>query len=106
MTTLFTDWGASTLVARDHASAMEAYKDKIDIIIADYHLDNGDNGIDVCKAILARQDNEGIARSIVVLSTADRTPTLRDEASDLGIMFLPKPVKSLALKRILGKAMK
>ena len=106
MTTLFTDWGARVLVARDHASAMEVYQNKIDIIIADYHLDNGDNGIDVCKAILAKQDDEGFARSIVVLSTADRTPTLRDEASDLGIMFLPKPVKSLALKRILGKAMK
>lgn len=106
MTTLFTDWGARVLVARDHASAMEAYQDNIDIIIADYHLDNADNGIDVCKAVLSRQDADGVARSIVVLSTADRSPELRDEASNLGIMFLPKPVKSLALKRLLGKAMK
>ncbi|MEQ3659752.1 MAG: PAS domain-containing hybrid sensor histidine kinase/response regulator [Glaciecola sp.] len=106
MTTLFTDWGARVLVARDHASAMDAYQDNIDIIIADYHLDNADNGIDVCKAVLSRQDADGVARSIVVLSTADRSPELRDEASNLGIMFLPKPVKSLALKRLLGKAMK
>lgn len=69
------------------------------LIICDYHLDFGITGIAVYLAIQAHLSS----RHIAVLTTADRSVDIRDTASELGMYYLPKPIKPVALKHILKR---
>ena len=64
-----------------------------------YHLDFGITGIAVYQAIQAHLSS----RHIAVLTTADRSVDIRDTASELGMYYLPKPIKPVALKHILKR---
>lgn len=104
MTTLLANWGAEVLLAQDANSALKFQAiEKIDYIIADYHLNNGDNGIDVCQSILNYRKNETLNKPILLLSTADRSQSIREQADVCGMIYLPKPLKPVALKRLLQK---
>ena len=67
-----------------------------DVIIADYHLDEGD-GLDLIRVL--RWKTEVTTPAILV--TADRTPAVLDAAAQMHVHVLNKPVKPAALRALL-----
>ena len=68
-----------------------------DLVLADLHLDDGPDGLDVVEALRATW-----ARAVpAALVTADRDPTLRLRARARQVELLHKPVKPAALRALL-----
>jgi CheY-like chemotaxis protein len=104
MTTLLSEWGAQVQSANDAKTAVQFQSQaSLDYIIADYHLNNGDNGVDVCSSIIKYRQENGLTKPILLLSTADRSQAIREQADIVGMIYLPKPLKPVALKRLLQK---
>jgi hypothetical protein len=83
-------WGLSVLDSRggDEAVALlEEIGIAPDIIIADYHLDNGTTGLD---ALARLHESQGRIPSLIV--TANRSPDLRRDCLRDGIRILYKPL--------------
>ena len=70
-----------------------------DIVLADYHLDDG-NGLEAVMAIRNHFDEAVPA----CLLTADRTTEVKQQAQALGILVLNKPVKPAYLRAVLAQA--
>ncbi len=68
-----------------------------DIILADYHLDDGRNGLDSVHALRMAA---GIAIPAIVI-TADRNPAIADAARELDCELLLKPVKPAELRALM-----
>ena len=101
MHTLLSGWGCKVLVAADLMSAEFAMtQDQFvpDVVIADYHLDQGD-GISVIEALRAR----GAREIPALLITADRSHAMRERATELDIRVLNKPIRPAALRALLGQ---
>jgi CheY-like chemotaxis protein len=101
MTTLLTGWGCAVLAApglKEAQAALRRRKLRPDVVIADYHLDEGD-GIEAITALRWRLGADLPA----VLVTADRTPAVRDLASEKDIHVLNKPLKPAALRALLAQ---
>ncbi|BFT30782.1 PAS domain-containing hybrid sensor histidine kinase/response regulator [Alteromonas sp. D210916BOD_24] len=101
MCALLADWGATVQWVKNQQEALEATTNQCDILIADYHLNYGEKGADVARALY---DN-GVTFRLSLLITANRTNEIREEAAALGMAYLPKPVKPAALKRLLKQAL-
>ena len=68
-----------------------------DLVLADLHLDDGPDGLDVVEAL-----RQAWARAVpAALVTADRDPTLRLRARARRVELLHKPVKPAALRALL-----
>ena len=96
MSLLLTGWGnlVETAMGLDEALAVLAAHDgKIDMILADYHLNNED-GISLIRTLRTRARRHIPA----VLITADRTPAVADLALAHDVHVLRKPVKPAALR--------
>lgn len=98
---VLSDWGATPLYAHNLSSAMTICE-KLDLIIADYHLDDADNGIAVCQALIDKL-GEPVP---MILSSADRSERIQEEAIAQNMRYLPKPLKSAALKRLIQTRLK
>ncbi|RXT52782.1 hybrid sensor histidine kinase/response regulator [Bosea sp. Tri-44] len=100
MRLLLGGWGCKVETARDldEAAAIIAANGSPDVLIADYHLDRGENGIAVISAL--RQQVGGLP---AILLTADRSPEVREEAAALDIHVLNKPLKPGALRALLAQ---
>jgi len=95
-----TEWGCDVYTAKDHETvdiAIKTMTEQPHFIVGDYHLDNDANGVDLVKSILVSQHWQ----SPCVICSADPSEQVRQHTSDANFMFLRKPVKSLALKRII-----
>lgn len=93
---VLSDWGAVSDFAHNLSSAL-AIGEQPDLIIADYHLDDADNGIAVCQLLIAK-----MGKSIpMILSSADRSEHIQEIAIAHNMRYLPKPIKSAALKRLI-----
>ncbi|WP_371195870.1 PAS-domain containing protein [Glaciecola sp. SC05] len=90
------DWGADVQYAHHLASALEI-NELPDLIIADYHLDDADTGIAVCQALLKKFDT----LIPMILSSADRSEHIQEQAIANNMRYLPKPIKGAALKRLI-----
>lgn len=105
LSTLIGSWGASVKSATNKSEALSiisTHQFSPDLIVADYHLDSGDNGIDVAKAV---QDT--LHKTIkTIVSSADRSESLQALAYENNMQYLPKPIKQAALKRLLQKLLK
>ena len=64
-----------------------------DVIIADYHLDEGDG----VSAIVALRQESGLSIP-AILATADRSPEVRDAAERVGASIMNKPLKPAPLR--------
>ncbi|WP_366935648.1 NahK/ErcS family hybrid sensor histidine kinase/response regulator [Aestuariivirga sp.] len=96
MEMLLTGWGniVHTATGLEEAlAALAAADGKVDMILADYHLNNED-GISVIRALRTRARRPIPA----VLITADRTPAVADLAVAHDVHLLRKPVKPAALR--------
>jgi CheY-like chemotaxis protein len=68
-----------------------------DIILADYHLDEGANGLDAVRALRAKAG----AHIPAIIITADRSPAVADAVRELGCELLLKPVKPAELRALM-----
>ncbi len=101
MALLMSGWGcevsqAASLAAIDHM--LEAQAAAPDMIVADYHLDDGD-GIDAVLRLRRFYQREIPA----LLITADRTPEVRAQAEKEGIAVQHKPVRPAALRAYINQ---
>ncbi len=100
MQVLLSGWGAEVRTATNRTDLLSIIQDggfDPHVLIADYHLDEGDNGID---AIMAARKilGDGLA---AILVTADRSTEIKQQTVDADITMLNKPLKPGALRAIL-----
>ncbi len=96
MKNLLEGWGCTVHLARGQADANrvhDAALGRIDMILADYHLDN-ENGISLIQELRLRSRRHTPA----ILITADRSPAVADQTLANDIHLLRKPIKPAALR--------
>ncbi|MDD7911110.1 PAS domain-containing hybrid sensor histidine kinase/response regulator [Pseudovibrio exalbescens] len=101
MTTLLNTWNCTVIGAESGiAAAKNVHKTgKLpDIILADYHLDEG-TGIEAIGQLRWKFGNDLPA----ILITADRSKDVRGEAEEKNILILNKPLKPAALRAHLAR---
>jgi CheY-like chemotaxis protein len=98
MRVLLQKWGCRVATADGLAAALSSLDVEPDVIIADYHLDD-ENGLAVIAAL--RERLGWIAPAI--LTTADRTPEVRDAAAAAEVALLNKPLKPAPLRAQLSR---
>jgi signal transduction histidine kinase len=76
-------------VAIDGADAFQP-----DLIVADYHLDNGDCGLDAVQQLRARW----VESLPAIIVTADHSPDIADAVHNAGCELLCKPLKPAELR--------
>ncbi|MCJ2042166.1 hybrid sensor histidine kinase/response regulator [Methylobacterium sp. J-059] len=97
---LLGNWDARVATFRDPAgvaAALRAGGLAPDILILDYHLDDGARGLDV--AALLREGRT--APLPVIVTTADHAPEIAAEAAALGAELVHKPIKPAQLRALL-----
>ncbi|WNC72246.1 PAS-domain containing protein [Thalassotalea psychrophila] len=100
MSSLLTDWGCQVIAAKDEESMLAeltACSIVPQLVIADYHLDNNANGVDLIRATLMQNE----WHIPCVICSADPSENVREHTSNAQFYFLRKPVKELALKRLM-----
>ncbi|WP_100641823.1 PAS domain-containing hybrid sensor histidine kinase/response regulator [Alteromonas facilis] len=99
VTHVLQDWGATVINTDSWHQIQQLCPSPPDLLIVDYHLDAGETGIDAIRkaSALWQQQVPG------VLTTANRDDSVKDQAFSIGLSHLPKPVKPLALKRLLKR---
>lgn len=98
---LLSGWGCTVMTAADVNETMQALMqddDAPDVILADYHLDEGD-GLACIAAVRERLGKYVPA----VLITADRSPEVRDLCTEQNVRLLNKPVRPAALRALLSQ---
>lgn len=101
LTALLQRWGHEVLPAasgREAHALCEGYAPP-DLALVDYHLDDGESGIDVAVQLRALW---GVEVPCVVI-TADPTREARDAAAAQGYALLQKPLKPAALRALMQR---
>jgi PAS domain S-box-containing protein len=97
MRTLLEGWGCRVVTAlseEDLARQVDNYHAGADLLIADYHLDNDQNGVDAVARINARR-----ACAIpAMMITANYSNELKQQIRELGHTLMHKPVRPMKLK--------
>lgn len=94
-------WGCQVVTAVSFADLerqMDPSTSSVDLILADYHLDNDENGVDTVAAINGRR----CSPVPVVMITANYTNELKQHIRELGYVLMNKPVKPLKLRSALN----
>ncbi len=99
MAALLGQWGCDVLTATDQEAALAVLDGSPpEVILADYHLDQGVTGWDVVTAL-----REHFAQAIpAVMVTADRSDQCRRQLQGFGVPVLNKPVKAGKLRSVLS----
>lgn len=93
------EWGCKVDTAENEQELTDIIaKQTVDLIIADYHLDNGVTGIDLVQKLF--ENNERVP---VIVNSADHSLDIRERAIEAGFGFMTKPVKPAALKRLIKR---
>ncbi len=101
MAALLQRWSCHVIGAHDGVEASRMMADEQvtpDLIIADYHLDDGRTGIDAISEV--RRHCRAPVPGIIV--TADHTSAVRLEVKDAGFELLQKPVKPAELRSLMS----
>jgi len=98
MEQLLTTMGAGVTTARDRAGMLAVLGTgfRPDIVLADYHLNDSDTGLEVMLA--ARR--AGAADLPCIIISADDSDVIRDRTRAVGFRFLPKPVDANRLRAL------
>lgn len=102
MLALFTHWQFSVTWIKQRSQLNKLSKEaliKIKVVICDYHLDFGETGIEWYQDIQPKLPPQHIA----ILTTADRSIEIRELSNKYGLLYLPKPIKPIALKHLLNR---
>jgi Na+/proline symporter/CheY-like chemotaxis protein/anti-sigma regulatory factor (Ser/Thr protein kinase) len=100
METLLRGWNCAVVKAPDLETALAAVAESPltpNGLLVDYHLDHG-NGV---EAIVELRRHYGDLPAILI--TADRSPTVREQARAQAIQLLHKPIKPAALRALLAQ---
>ena len=100
MLALLESWGASAVDAGGEAEALKRVEElgvAPDVILADCHLDHGEDGLEVVRKLRALHGDIP-----AILITADRTETLARRAVAARVEMLTKPVPAPQLRSMLG----
>jgi Na+/proline symporter/CheY-like chemotaxis protein/signal transduction histidine kinase len=98
MATLLRGWGCRVATAASLDEALAAMAGGLpDLVLADLHLDDGPDGLEVI-ASLRRLWQRAVPAALI---TADRDPTLRAQARARQVELLHKPLKPAALRALL-----
>ena len=100
MRLLLENWGAEVITARSLEELVEQVDTETstpDVLICDYHLDDGETGIGAAQALLPQLE----AEVPVLMITANYSKELNSEVRELGYHLMNKPVKPLKLKTLL-----
>ncbi|MDX1756826.1 MAG: NahK/ErcS family hybrid sensor histidine kinase/response regulator [Marinobacter sp.] len=100
MKTLLEGWGCRVLTAvslADLEAQVDLVSSPVDLILADYHLDNDETGVDAVAAINGLREQT----VPVVMITANYTNELKQDIRDRGYLLMNKPVKPLKLRSAL-----
>lgn len=101
MRELLEGWGCRVLTATDGRTAtlgLARLGRAPDILVADYHLDDGLTGVDVIEHIRG-QSGRAVPAMII---TADRSPALVDTVRRRGLHLLKKPLKPAKLRALMS----
>lgn len=99
MQALLATWPCEVHAARDAGDALIfADAQAPDLLLLDYHLDGGHNGLQLRDRLLAHC---GDVPTIVI--TADHSEAVRNAVRTAGCHLLHKPVKPLALKSLMNR---
>ena len=94
------EWGCNVLAVKDEKSLTDSLL-KQDftptIIISDYHLDNDKNGVDLIQKTLLNQTWQVPC----IICSADPSEQVREHTSSAQFYFMRKPIKALALKKLI-----
>ncbi len=96
MEQLLKTMGADVMVAANRAQLVAAFSngERPDIVLADYHLNDGDTGLGAMGEV--RQLGNADTPCIVI--SADDSDVIRDRARSVGYRFLSKPVNPNRLR--------
>ena len=89
----------TAVINREDWSKQQSRVGEPDVILADYHLDGDDNGV---KFVNHLQQHYKTAIPSVICS-ADTSETIREKVSAAELSFIKKPVKALALRRLINQ---
>jgi signal transduction histidine kinase/ActR/RegA family two-component response regulator len=99
MQTLLEGWGCSVVTAQSAAEAVRQLQESAgrpDIILADYHLDDG-TGLEAVAALRATARSQ----APVIVITADHSAEVQREVRLRGFALLRKPLKAAALRALM-----
>jgi CheY-like chemotaxis protein len=98
---LLTSWSFQVVVAAtpEEATAI-AESQPIDIVLADFHLQERPAGLDLLERLVLKA--RGVPARAGALLTADATEILLLQAAELGIPVLRKPVRPAALRALIS----
>jgi signal transduction histidine kinase/CheY-like chemotaxis protein len=105
MNSLLSSWGHDVVVAGSCAEMLERIATSFrrpDLIICDYRLRDGENGIDVIKRLQSEYNDDIPA----VLITGDTAPDRLKDAQESGLILLHKPVANIKLRATVGNLMR
>ncbi|HMB47222.1 MAG TPA: response regulator, partial [Afifellaceae bacterium] len=101
MQALLGGWGCGVMIAsggRDALRKLRREPDIPDILLVDYHLDDG-NGLSAITDIRWKYGPDIPA----VLITADRSQEVRDKAHKANVRVLHKPLRPAALRALVSQ---
>ena len=98
MEQLLLTMGARVTTAGNRGQLLTQFSDgeRPDIVLADYHLDDGDTGL---NAVLAVRQLHGADTPCIIIS-ADDSDVIRDRAKAVGYRFMAKPVNAARLRAL------
>lgn len=96
LSSLFNGWGAQVHAFATLHDALQL-NSRADLLFVDYHLSEQEVGTEAIRQ-LRRHFRADIP---AILSTADPDEHIREQVIEVNALFLPKPVKQAALKRLL-----
>ena len=101
LSALLTEWGCKVTAAHDARMAYERYRQDgtADIIISDFRLGHGDNGIDAIRRLQKMASRPTAA----CLMTGDMDVRIREQAQAAGVSLLLKPVRPAKLRSLLRR---
>jgi Na+/proline symporter/signal transduction histidine kinase/CheY-like chemotaxis protein len=94
---MLTSEGGDVQVVADRHELREGLKRPVDVIVADYHLDDGDTGIEALRWAAAPR---GLNVPCIIVS-ADDGVAVREMAQRAGYRSLPKPVNPARLTALI-----
>ncbi|MDP2714588.1 PAS domain-containing hybrid sensor histidine kinase/response regulator [Rheinheimera sp.] len=101
---LLRSWQIDVTAVGQPAEALQALQQglKPDLLLFDYHLDNGATGVEVANQLAAH-----FAVNVpVVIHSADHSEHIRENALNAGYYFLLKPLKPAALRKLFQRLLR
>ena len=100
MLSLLQSWDYQVLAVEDKAQLESVLAESINrpiLVIADYHLNDGINGVDMTRQLLASKQWP----ISCIINSADPGESVRAHVIEAGYRFIRKPIKAMALKKLI-----